>query len=210
MVKILRDDLNSEPGMDAKDLGDTKRDHSGLGYTVLAWSRDGEHWNRDTDPFLDRNPQMGTWDHGHTWGDDQVPVGDEVFIYYGGYRFGHKGDRWANRQIGLARMPRDRYIAYVAGDSQGHVRTTIAPLDAERLTVNEQVEGELRVRVCDAKGKAIPGFDYDDCQPITGDSLAAPVRWKKDLASLKGQAVQFVFTLTKGKICAFDLAGGGG
>ena len=122
----------SKPGMDAKDLGDTKRSYSGLGYTVLAWSRDGEHWTRDTDPFLDRNPQMGTWDHGHTWGDDQVPVGDEVFIYYGGYRFGHKGDRWANRQIGLARMPRDRYIAYVAGDSQGHVRTTIAPLDAER------------------------------------------------------------------------------
>jgi hypothetical protein len=207
MVKILRDDLNSQPGLDAKQLGDMKRGFSGLGYTVLVWSRDGEHWNRDTEPFLDRNPKPGSWDHAHSWGDDQVPVGDEVFIYYGGYRLGHKGDRFSNRQIGLARMRRDRYIAYVAaGEYPGHIRTIVAPLEADRLTVNAAVEGELRVRACDESGNAISGFDYDDCQPITGDSLAAPVTWKKDLAPLKGQKVQFIFTLTRGKLCAFDLA----
>jgi hypothetical protein len=207
MVKILRDDLNSEPGSDAKELGDMKRSHSGLGYTVLVWSRDGEHWTRDTEPFLDRNPATGTWDHGHAWGDDQVPVGDEVFIYYGGYRYGHKGDRWANRQIGLARLRRDRYVAYVNPSRvPGHIRTIVAPLQASRLTINAQVEGALRVRVCDEKGKVIPGFDFHDCQPIKGDALAAPVQWTQDLASLKGKPVQFVFTLTKGKLCAFDLA----
>jgi hypothetical protein len=206
VVKILRDDLNSEPGVNAKELGDAKRDFSGLGYTVLAWSHDGEHWNRDTEPFLDRNPKVGTWDHGHTWADDQVPVGDEVYIYYGGYKFGHKGDRWGNRSVGLARMPRDRYVAYVAGEIPGHVRTKVDPLQAGKMTVNAQVDGELRVRVCDPTGKAIPGFDYDDCQPIKGDALAAPVQWKQELSSLKGKPVQFVFTLTKGKICAFDLA----
>jgi len=81
-----------------------------------------------------------------------------------------------------------------------------ATLAADRLTVNANVEGELRVRICDENGKAIPGFDYADCQPFHGDSLAAPVRWKNDLASLKGKPVQFVFTLTRGKLCAFDLA----
>ena len=41
------------------------------------------------------------------------------------------------------------------GDIPGHVRTVVAPLQADRLTVNAQVDGELRVRVCDNTGKVI-------------------------------------------------------
>ncbi|WP_428938047.1 hypothetical protein [Fontivita pretiosa] len=208
MVKILRDDLNCEPGLNARDLKDDNRNFAGLGYTVLAWSRDGEHWNRDTEPFLDRNPQPGTWDRAHAWADDQVPVGDEVFIYYGGYALGHKADRFRTRQVGLARMPRDRYVCYAADATPGHLRTAVAPLLADRLTVNAKVDGELRVRVCDPSGKAISGFDFDDCQPVKGDSLAHEVRWKAPLSSLRGQPVQFVFTLRDARIFAFDLADG--
>jgi len=38
---VLRDDLNAEVGLTARDLGDT-RPHAGIGYTVLAWSPDGQ------------------------------------------------------------------------------------------------------------------------------------------------------------------------
>ena len=117
LVKVLRDDLNCEPGKTAKELHDAKRSFAGLGYTVLARSNDGETWKRDTEPFLDRNSQPGTWDRAMTWGDCQVLVGDCVYMYYGGYRWGHKADRFTERQIGFAHMPRDRYVALSAGDT---------------------------------------------------------------------------------------------
>src|SRR5687768_10203291 len=105
LVKVLRDDLPADPGGEV----------NGIGYTTLAWSRDGRTWQRDREPFFDRDPSPGTWDHAMAWIDCQLPVGDEVYLYYGGYARGHKVERFAERQIGLARMPRDRYVARVAG-----------------------------------------------------------------------------------------------
>ena len=52
----------------------------GIGYTTLAWSHDGEHWVRDREPFFDRSSQRGAWDRAHAWIDEQVPVGDEVYL----------------------------------------------------------------------------------------------------------------------------------
>jgi len=34
---------------------------NGIGYAVLATSRDGVHWQRFREPFLDRNPERGSW-----------------------------------------------------------------------------------------------------------------------------------------------------
>ena len=59
LLKVLRDDLSPEPGGAA----------TGIGYTCLAWTRDGEHRERDREPFLPRNPEPGTWDRAMTWGD---------------------------------------------------------------------------------------------------------------------------------------------
>src|SRR5262249_53964285 len=96
MLKVLRDDLPADPG----------GPKAGIGYTVLAWSHDGENWQRDRTPYLDRNPGKGTWDHAMTWADCQLPVGDEVYIYYGGYARGHKIERFTERQIGFVRIRR--------------------------------------------------------------------------------------------------------
>jgi len=73
MVKVLRDDLKSDSSPDPPDA-------YGIGYTTLAWSHDGEHWVRDREPFFDRSSQRGAWDRAHAWIDEQVPVGDEVYL----------------------------------------------------------------------------------------------------------------------------------
>jgi hypothetical protein len=209
MVKVLRDDLNCEPDKTAPELHDAQRPFAGLGYTVLAWSQDGEHWKRDTEPFLDRNPQPGTWDRAMTWGDCQVLVGDYVFLYYGGYRWGHKADRFTERQIGFAQMPRDRYVALAAGQRLGTIRTRPDALQASSLSVNACVKpegGELRARVLDENGKPYQGFDWQDCALIKGDRVAHAVTWKSDLGSLAGKQVAFEFNVTQGRLYAFDLA----
>ena len=208
MIKVLRDDLNCEPGRTAAELHDTRRPFAGLGYTVLGWSYDGEHWQRDTQPFLDRNPKPGTWDRAMTWADCQVLVGDEVYVYYGGYRWGHKADVYTERQLGLARMPRDRYVALVAGKTEGLVRTRLAKLEAGRMSVNARVNvpgGQLRVRILDAAAKPYAGFDWSDATPVQGDRVALPAKWSGSLAELRDKPVQFEFKLTEAELYSFEL-----
>ena len=101
MVKNLHDDWEAE----GRPQG-----AFGIGSTSLAWTRDGQTWVRDREVFFGPDPQPGAWDHAHAWIDEQLPVGDEVYLYYGGYKWGHKHNRFAERQIGLVKMPRDRYV----------------------------------------------------------------------------------------------------
>jgi hypothetical protein len=196
MLKVLRDDLAPEPG----------GERTGIGYTVLAWTRDGETWRRDREPFLDRNPEAGTWDRAMTWGDGLLEVGDEVFIYYGGYARGHKVERFTERQLGLARLKQDRYVSRDAGAGGGSLRTPVVSFsDASNSTVNAEVAGELRVRVLDSEGTPHPGFDAADCTPVRGDSLRHGVEWKRPLESLKGKAVQLEIVLRDARLYGFEL-----
>jgi len=193
MLRVLRDDLPADPGGPV----------AGIGYTVLIWSHDGETWERDRAPFLDRNPTPGSWDHAMTWIGAQIIVGDETFLYYGGYASGHKVERFTERQIGLARMRRDRYVSRDAGETAGTLRTRPIRFAGSALTVNADVEGELRVRLIDSGGAAIEGFDGRDADPIRGDSLAHPVKWKGSLASLRGKDVRIEFSLRRAKLYGF-------
>jgi hypothetical protein len=195
LLKVLRDDLPCDPGGPVQ----------GIGYTVLAWTRDGETWQRDRKPFLDRNPEKGSWDHAMTWGDYQLPVGDEVYLYYGGYARGHKVEYTKERQIGLVRFQRDRYVARVAGTEEGTLRTRLFTCDAESLTVNvDAAKGQLRVQVTDDGGLPFPGFSFADCEPITSDNLAATLHWKKSLSDLRGKTVRLEFRLRQARLFAFD------
>lgn len=196
MLKVLRDDLVAEG---------TPENAYGIGYTVLAWSRDGVHWDRDREPFMPRNPEPGAWDHAMTWGDYQLVVGDEVFIYYGGYKWGHKYERFTQRQIGLARMPIDRYVSRDAGERKGILCTPKLMLEGSAITVNASVAGELKVQVLDSSGKTIEGFGYNDFSPVRGDSVAHPLKWKGgSMPPMKGP-VRLEFALRRGKLYGFSL-----
>ena len=195
LLKVLRDDLAPEPGGKA----------TGLGYTCLAWTRDGERWERDRESFLPRNPEPGTWDCAMTWGDCLVPVDDEVFVYYGGYARGHKVERFKERQMGLARLPRDRFVSRDAGPECGTLRTPLLRLDASSLVVNAEVTGELRVRVCDERDMPIEGFDTPDCAPLRGDSLRHPIRWNAPLATLRRRPIRLEFAARDARLYGFEL-----
>ena len=196
LLKVLRDDLPAEPGGDVQ----------GIGYTVLAWTRDGETWERDRTPFMDRNPTPNTWDRAMTWGDCLLPVEDEVFIYYGGYARGHKVERLKERQLGYAKTKRDRFVSRDAGGETGSLRTVPFTTDTTKMTVNADVKGELRVRVLDQSGAAMPGFDAADCTPVRGDSLAHAIQWKSSPALPKGRPLQLQFEMTDARLYAFELS----
>lgn len=196
LVKVLRDDLKA-PG--------TPQGAYGVGYTTLAWSRDGRHWVRDREPFFEPDPSVEAWDHAHAWIDYQLPVGDQVYLYYGGYKSGHKMNRFAERQIGLLRIPRDRYVAREAEETTGTITTPPLVLRGKALTVNADITGELRVRVLSEKGAPMAGCDYTDCQPIKGNAVAHAVHWRRPLASVQGRPVRLQFRLRQGRLFGFDL-----
>jgi len=204
LVKVLRDDLNPEPDKTAHEMGEDGRKAAGLGYTVLAWSHDGHSWQRDVEPFIDRNPVPWTWDRAMAWGDCQLPVGNQIYLYYGGYKRGHKVNRFEERQIGLARIMRDRYAAQTAGREEGMVRTKPGILKAKALTVNSKGYGSLKARLLDATGKPLEGFSWDDMQPIVGDSVSHPVKWKGDPAAIQGKTIAIEFALSNTELYSFD------
>jgi hypothetical protein len=203
MVKILRDDLTTDTPPDAPN-------ERGIGYTSLIWSRDGESWVRDPAKFLDRNPQKGTWDHAMSWISEQVLVGDEVYLYYAGYARGHKVNMFEERQIGLLKMKRDRYVAREAGAAEGRLKTRRLSLDANAtgMTLNADARnGELKVQVVDASNNPVPGFSFQDCSIPKMDSVSIPVVWKRPLSQLKGQSIRLEFSMKNTKLFAFDVLG---
>ena len=195
MLKVLRDDLPADEGGPV----------AGIGYTALAWSRDGRSWQWGRKPFIDRNHEPNTWDHAMTWADCQLPVGDNLYIYYGGYANGHKVNRFEERQIGLAIMPRDRYVSRKAGSKPAIITTPQLTLNAGSLLVNAKIKGQLRVRIVNDKGEALKGFNYEDCIPITGDSVRHPVVFAKSIASIGDKPVQLQFSYSEGELYGFEL-----
>jgi len=200
MVKILRDDLRA--------CG-TEEGSFGRAHTSLAWSRDGRTWVRDRTKFFEPDDNPAAWDHAHAWIDDQLIVGDEVYLYYGGYKQGHKMNRFDERQIGLVTMPLDRYVARRAvGTESGTLKTVPIALTepANTLQVNVNASaGQLRAQIIDADtGQALPGLTFSDCEPITVDSLRAPVHWRKGDLSAPGKHIQVEFEIIKADVFAFE------
>jgi hypothetical protein len=200
LVKVLHDDWKA-PG--------TPDGAYGVGYTTLAWSRDGKHWARDQEPFFEPDPNVDAWDHAHAWIDQQLPIDDEIYLYYGGYKFGHKMDRWEGRQIGLVKMQRDRYVSRDAGPDGGTLITPPLVLTGDAMTVNASVRGGLRVGLLDADHEPIPRFSVEDCQLIQGDDLRHTVQWKSPLAELGDKPVRIEFCLRDGELYGFELSKSG-
>ena len=200
LVKILRDDLNATPGKTAKQMGDMHRKAAGLGYTVLAWSRDGVTWERDYQAFIPRNPIPGTFDHAMSWGDEQIIVGNKTYVYYAGYKRGHKINRFHERQIGLAIMKKDRYVSRDAGMNKGEITTKPVVLIGSSLSVNANVIGYFKVRILKQNCQPISGFGWVN---VKGNNVDIKVDWKKDLRTLHGKPVRLQFKMKNAQLFCF-------
>jgi hypothetical protein len=207
MVKVLRDDIVAqgvEPGAYSRS------------YTTLAWSRDGLHWTRDQAPYFEPDPDPSAWDHAHAWIDEQLMFGDSLYLYYGGYKQGHKANRFTERQIGLVRILPDRYVSRRAQNGNtGHLRTVPLAVNCNPTTVSVNANaagGVLRVQVRDVKtGKIVPRLSLAECRSIRTDGTNIRVLWGSEeqtgqkLASLSGGTIQLEFELTNAEIFAFEL-----
>ncbi|NOX63186.1 MAG: hypothetical protein GXP42_14770 [Chloroflexi bacterium] len=195
MLKVLRDDVT---------VSGAPEEAFGMGYTVLTWSRDGENWVRDrhTDPFFEPDPAIGAWDHAFAWIDSVVDVGDELYLYYGGYRWGHKYKPREDRQIGLVKLPKDRFVAREAGSEPGRIMTPLLFLDGDALRLNvDASQGWVEVRILDENNILAAA-----CERISGvDALAQSLNCEPAVSTLSGLPVRLEFRLQNASLFAFYL-----
>lgn len=176
----------------------------GVGYTVLSMTSDLFHQNRMKEPWLDRTPDdPKAADHAIAWVSDMVTVGDEEFIYYTGMSRGHKN--FTDRSMNLARLRKDGFVSRDAGSERGRLVTPLLRFDADKMTINAKVQGDLRLRILDQNGKSRPGFGEGEVEGIKGDSTAHPFRSRANLSELKGQPVQLEFSVRDGELYGFEL-----
>lgn len=187
----------------------------------LTFSRDGVTWNRmhPDRPFIARGGE-GAFDAGQAGAPKNiVPVGENYYLYYWGTQLGQAGLTNLGG-VGLAVMPRDRFVAQVAGERGGYLLTREFLIEGDELTVNMETYGQHRlcrfaaelVRVPADCGSptVVEGYGFDDFDGQVGDLTDARLTWRgKNVAALKGTAVQIRFHMKHVGLYAIRCADGG-
>jgi hypothetical protein len=171
----------------------------------LVFSLDGERWERlpVREPFIPLGP-AGSFEAGTIYsGDRPITIGDELLFHYHGCSYTHGFAEPINSPnmltgIGVARLPRGRYVGWQAGATPGVLEVAPQPWGGTMLRLNlDASRGDARVALLDAAGQPIPGFDLDDCEPIDVDALDISVRWRGGIAptTLAGSPIGLRFVL---------------
>jgi len=170
-------------------------------WTELILSRDGKSFERTHQPVIP-NGAAGTWDSGQAWVTrDWVAGWDEWWITYHGANSGPnvaipKDTTWG---IGLAKIRKEGFVSLSSPDVGGAIITRLLKWPGGDLWVNcDTSQGEMRVRVSDKGRHAFEGFNYADCVPFTGNSVAHRVQWKgRRVDELNGREVRIEFYFSK-------------
>ncbi len=172
----------------------------------MASSLDGAAWQwLPGGDVLTSGPE-GSWDCGCFFfgsGLTEIP-GDRVVLPYGGFRRPHKYPRWGHvGQIGLACWKKERLAALVA-DEQGEFCTQALVLPGETLHLNFETKqaGYIRVSVENVDGRTL-----ENCDPLIGDRLKAPVSWRGEpsLKVGKGNPAVLRFRMRAARLYSFEI-----
>ena len=168
-------------------------------YTELAYSRDGINFTRHPSrPKLIEYGDEGSWDDTMIFASPGwVEVGDEWWIYYSGWDGPH-GTTERTGGLGLAKIRKEGFVSLRSPKGGGVVCTRKLIWPGGDLLVNADAsKGELRVRVSDENRKVIEGFDYEDCELVSGSGVRQRVQWKNaDIKKLKGRTIRLEFQMT--------------
>jgi len=183
-------------------------------HTELAFSRDGISFDRlpDRPKLIERGPE-GSWDDGMVFGEASwVEVGDEWWIYYAGWDGPHNMPPGQTREVGvgLATIRKEGFISMRGPAGGGVLVTRQIEWPGGELVVNaDAAEGELSVRVTDARRKPLAGFDYADCTPLKTSDVAHRVAWRGgSLADHAGRIIRLEFLLKSADLYTFRASEG--
>ena len=190
----------------------------------LAFSRDGIDWRRPfPGGFILSKGEPGSWDSELSIPVAPVVHDGKLWIYYWGENISYGAESLAKiqegwiedgkrkqRATGLAQLRLDGFVSLRASTQDATVTTRNLAAVEERLTVNADVRGQLKVEILDREAKPIPGFGAADCDPVVTDSLNHVINWKgqASLSQLRERQVQIRFHLRDTDLYAFQFVPG--
>ncbi len=171
-----------------QDLGFPCGMHKAKGVlpVMLSARQEGGKWNwvHNRDPWIPFGPPGSYCSTGIVpLHNEPFIVGDELLIFFNAFsRSPDKPCPFGARTIGVAKLRRDGFAGLTAADSDTPGTLTTRPItvkgDALQINVEQRGKGEVKVALLDEAGKIIPGFGFDESNPITQDAVRAQVNWK--------------------------------
>lgn len=151
----------------------------------LTYSRSGYAWHRAEAgvPFLAHGGPED-WDRGNLQCASQpVFLPEEIRYYFMGTDRCHSRHWELEPQtagLGLATLPPDRFVALVAEEQEADWLSYPFRLGGPEVFVNAQVApgGSLQVGLVSADLQPCPGLGLLEAEPVCGDVLREPVRWR--------------------------------
>ena len=193
------------------DFGGFDRGGTGNMPAELALSRDGIHWHRSfqDEMFLPVTGDGKTFDAGCLWtSSTPIHLPEEIRFYYGAYPGWNSDYKNNSTGIGLAILPRDRFVAIEPTNAIAQVTLKSIQLgNAKRLTVNaDATNGDVRVELLTAEGYRVAGYTRDQSVVITGNSLLHQVNWKdKAMTDLAAGRYQLRLHLKNARLFALTI-----
>lgn len=166
----------------------------------LAYSRDGEEWQRfgNRQPWLDTSAD--SWDrHMVNIVSAPVRVDDELWVYYGGSKNHH--DWWLTGEregfdsdavpeaydrshvsyaLGLAKLRVNGFVSLDAkGPRDGIIVTRPMLTSGRELVVNAACDksGFVSAEITNRADEILDGFGWKDCDTFSGDSIEHTFSW---------------------------------
>lgn len=154
----------------------------------LVTSRDGVHFTRvaDRSLFMAQADRGGFGTHGYTTASQMLQHDDTVYIYCDGRMCDPDDPDWIKQgmEIGLATMPRDRFVALQPKRMMDEAMVELVPMQfpQARLLLNATTSaaGQIRAELADFNGVTIKGFEHKKSVIITGESLDHQIFWQAD------------------------------
>ncbi|HEY7116414.1 MAG TPA: hypothetical protein VH475_07510 [Tepidisphaeraceae bacterium] len=176
---------------------------------VLAFSRDGFHWDRaNRNPLIGPSERQGDWN----WANVQsaggvcLVVGDRLYFYCSG-RAGKPGTPESGvSSTGLAFLRRDGFASMdAAGETEATLTTRLLTFKGSHLFVNADANGgELRAELLDEAGRPIEPFTRARSTTIRADQTLHEITWTGgDLSKYANRPVRLRFFLRDAKLYAF-------
>lgn len=151
--------------------------------TQLITSRDGVRFERVAGRARVFEPAAsGFGATGYRLAPHVLVHGDEIRIYLSSNR--SRSGRWKGLEIGLATLPKDRFVALMPERMREPALVELAPMrygDA-LLQLNACIgkAGHVRAEVADMNGNVVEGFSKKEAVVLTGDSLRHDLRWQRN------------------------------
>jgi hypothetical protein len=176
----------------------------GVNDIVFLSSRDGIHFDRTfMEAFIRPGLDQGNWHERSLYMERGIlqTSPTELSLYC--------MQSWRLPSVHIRRytMRPDGFVSVNGPYAGGTLVTRPFIFSGERLRLNFSTSavGSVRVEIQNSDGSTRKGFSLDECPPIYGDKLDAPVAWKGKpaVSSLAGKPVRLKFELIDADLYAF-------